>query len=384
MRNSFLVVSMGFLILMGLLSVIGCRSFQTAYFGVQDRAVYAPKEFNQTREVVETAKQTAESPYAGKKIDESMAYGREAATVYWACHDQEAKDLLALARLSAYDAELYHPQPPPPQTHRSFHTPFVPEPTEAMAPKNTFAALKALPPRMVIASVSFGFNSYQLGEHGKDILDGNLPLFKAYPDIIYEIAGHTDFIGSEAYNQRLSEKRAKSVASHLRARGIPRANLVTIGYGESDPVASNETEAGQALNRRAEDRVLGSLLPDFGIENLELLPAGTTIEVIHFTHYGSSLLPIYQSLLDKSIPALKAHPRVKLAITGHSDVTGTNDTIAAISFQRALSVSDYLVSKGIDGSRIIIKAAGSASPVATNTTTEGRALNRRVEIKIAD
>lgn len=73
-----------------------------------------------------------------------------------------------------------------------------------------------------------------------------------YPDTNVLIAGHTDSSGSDAYNQKLSEQRAEAVSSKLIASGISPSRLKTIGYGESQPIASNDTAEGKAQNRRVE------------------------------------------------------------------------------------------------------------------------------------
>lgn len=67
-----------------------------------------------------------------------------------------------------------------------------------------------------------------------------------------DIVGHTDSVGSEAYNQSLSERRAESTADYLVSKGIPRNVITTSGMGESQPVATNETAEGRQLNRRVE------------------------------------------------------------------------------------------------------------------------------------
>jgi OOP family OmpA-OmpF porin len=67
-----------------------------------------------------------------------------------------------------------------------------------------------------------------------------------------DIVGHTDSVGSEAYNQSLSERRAESTADYLVSKGIPRNVITTSGMGESQPVATNETDEGRQLNRRVE------------------------------------------------------------------------------------------------------------------------------------
>jgi len=71
-------------------------------------------------------------------------------------------------------------------------------------------------------------------------------------DVELLIAGHTDSVGTEEYNYRLSERRAQSAADYLMTRGIPPARINIVGLGESEPVASNETAAGRQTNRRVE------------------------------------------------------------------------------------------------------------------------------------
>lgn len=71
-----------------------------------------------------------------------------------------------------------------------------------------------------------------------------------YPQTTIQIAGYTDSTGSEAYNQKLSEERAMSVKNALINQGVAPARMRTIGFGESQPVADNTTEAGRQLNRR--------------------------------------------------------------------------------------------------------------------------------------
>ena len=65
-----------------------------------------------------------------------------------------------------------------------------------------------------------------------------------------QIAGHTDSVGSDSYNQDLSERRALSVRDYLAAGGFPRSQMTAVGFGESQPIAPNDTPAGRAANRR--------------------------------------------------------------------------------------------------------------------------------------
>lgn len=79
-----------------------------------------------------------------------------------------------------------------------------------------------------------------------------------YPDSSIVVTGHTDSTGSDAYNQRLSEGRADAVASVLIQSGVPSRRIVALGAGESRPVASNDTAAGRAQNRRVEITIRGN------------------------------------------------------------------------------------------------------------------------------
>ena len=73
-----------------------------------------------------------------------------------------------------------------------------------------------------------------------------------YPDTDLLIVGHTDATGTDSYNQALSERRAAAAANYLKTQGVSSGRLRTSGRGESEPIASNETEAGQQANRRVE------------------------------------------------------------------------------------------------------------------------------------
>jgi outer membrane protein OmpA-like peptidoglycan-associated protein len=80
---------------------------------------------------------------------------------------------------------------------------------------------------------------------------------------------------------------------------------------------------------------------------------------------------------------MKDNPNHKWTIEGYTDSKGSNKLNMNLSKQRAQTVADYLVSKGVDKNSLEIKAFGKADPVATNKTADGRAMNRRVEIKLA-
>jgi len=76
-----------------------------------------------------------------------------------------------------------------------------------------------------------------------------------YPNSLVDVMGHTDSTGSDAHNLDLSRRRAEAVATYLSSRGVARARIATIGYGEQFPRADNATPEGRALNRRVEIRI---------------------------------------------------------------------------------------------------------------------------------
>jgi outer membrane protein OmpA-like peptidoglycan-associated protein len=77
-------------------------------------------------------------------------------------------------------------------------------------------------------------------------------VLKEFDKTLLEVAGHTDNTGSAAYNQTLSEKRASTVAQYLTGQGVRSDRIITVGAGETHPIASNDTPEGRQANRRVE------------------------------------------------------------------------------------------------------------------------------------
>ncbi|TDO13921.1 MULTISPECIES: OmpA family protein [Halomonas] len=105
---------------------------------------------------------------------------------------------------------------------------------------------------LVLRDVNFEFDSATLTMGAEQILDGVAEKLRANRNVRVRIEGHTDSLGSEAYNLDLSQRRAESVADYLGRQGVDMERMRTIGYGESQPVATNDTDAGRAMNRRVE------------------------------------------------------------------------------------------------------------------------------------
>ncbi|AUG39526.1 hypothetical protein CXP47_06395 [Pseudomonas chlororaphis] len=110
---------------------------------------------------------------------------------------------------------------------------------------------------IVIRDVHFEFDSAKLTATDKTKLDTIATRLKQEaPSAQLRVTGHTDSVGSDAYNQRLSEKRARSVTEYLISAGVPRSSFVSVvGAGESQPVADNKTADGRAMNRRTEIKI---------------------------------------------------------------------------------------------------------------------------------
>src|SRR5471032_440841 len=110
---------------------------------------------------------------------------------------------------------------------------------------------------IVIRDVHFEFDSARLTAADKTKLDTIATRLKREaPSAQLRVSGHTDSVGKDAYNQKLSEKRAHSVTDYLVSAGVPRSNFVSVvGAGESQPVDDNKTADGRALNRRVEIKI---------------------------------------------------------------------------------------------------------------------------------
>jgi OOP family OmpA-OmpF porin len=182
-----------------------------------------------------------------------------------------------LSHLMAYsEAVEGPPAPPPPVMARQsgLSTPVLelpPVATPAAAP-TSIAAQTPAPPRnrvpppaaaatpqfvsndklVVLRGVFFEKNSSDLDDLDELILDDAVRTLKKRPDIRVYVKGYSDSHGSPRLNQKLSQERAASVAAYLVSNGVPLSQLIVLGMGSSHPVASNDTAAGRALNRRVE------------------------------------------------------------------------------------------------------------------------------------
>ena len=107
-----------------------------------------------------------------------------------------------------------------------------------------------------LPGVNFETNSDRLLPGAEGVLNDAAATLQKYPDLVVEVAGHTDSAGAAEYNQGLSERRAATVRDYLINAGASEANLSARGYGEAQPIADNGTSEGRARNRRVELRII--------------------------------------------------------------------------------------------------------------------------------
>jgi OOP family OmpA-OmpF porin len=140
------------------------------------------------------------------------------------------------------------PKPPPPPP---------PAPAPAVKPPPP-------PPKPVVEKVTlkgdtlFDFDKSVVKPEGKKVLDGLVAQANALNLEVIIAVGHADATGSDAYNQKLSERRAAAVKAYLVSKGVPANRVYTEGKGEKSPVADNKTKEGRAKNRRVEVEVVGT------------------------------------------------------------------------------------------------------------------------------
>lgn len=104
--------------------------------------------------------------------------------------------------------------------------------------------------------VTFPVNSATIQPQFRTTLDQISDSLSRYPDSLIDVYGHTDSTGADSYNQTLSENRARSVAGYLSSHGVNARRIQSQGFGETQPIADNATEAGRAANRRVEIKIL--------------------------------------------------------------------------------------------------------------------------------
>jgi OOP family OmpA-OmpF porin len=229
-----------------------------------------------------------------------------------------------------------------------------------------------------ILDIQFEINRDVIQREEQEKLGVLETFLKKYPDTTAVIEGHTDEVGTDADNMRLSQRRAESVVSYLVSHGIARSRLQAVGYGETRPIADNRTEIGRRLNRRINAIIACAT----DIEGLTPIPARITMAMeMEFDTDRADVRPRDRDELRKVANFMKANPRVTATVEGHSsNQQGTPAQGMQLSVRRAENVVNALVNLGVDRTRLFAQGFGETRRFAYNTSAEGQQENRRVNI----
>jgi OOP family OmpA-OmpF porin len=132
------------------------------------------------------------------------------------------------------------------------------QPAKPTAPSANPAPASVKQAVVIQADALFDFDKSVLRPDGRKSIDDALAKLRGVDVEMVIATGHTDSVGSDAYNQKLSERRAAAVKDYLVSKGIPAAKITTIGKGESQPVATNKTAEGRQKNRRVDIELKGT------------------------------------------------------------------------------------------------------------------------------
>lgn len=252
---------------------------------------------------------------------------------------------------------------------------------------------------LVLNNVFFDVNQHTLQEQSLPELDKLQDFLMKHPHIYIQITGFTDSVGQDAYNLKLSKKRAQSVLDYLVARGIPNKNIRIMGYGEAKPVATNGTEEGRKLNRRTECLIYDmDAMPKEQLEYFSKLDttndAGLILEDImaeskvgnklnpqvHFLYNnGEFMTEFSKTQLAKVAAALKRVPKMTLELQGSTDVVGNEYNNKVLYETRQHTVLQYFTENGIAPERFKLSPfKASDAPKATDMN-QGNGENRKVQ-----
>ncbi len=253
-----------------------------------------------------------------------------------------------------------------------------------------------------ILTASAKIKLQEFGRAMKQVLELN-------PGLSFEIGGHTDDIGTHAYNDRLSDARAKSVQAYLASLDPIHERLTARGYGERQPIAPNHTPECREKNRRVEIKIpADTRIPQRTFVNKSFVSTGNdpdttnnfaeaTVQfkhvktpppgviVVNFGFDSSNLGDEAKQALDNVLPAivteLRKDAELYVEISGHTDSRGSDQYNQPLSERRAKSVLEYFYANCIRRERMKALGYGESRPIADNVTEEGMLKNRRVEFR---
>lgn len=223
LKRLFIVIT-----IFSLMFLIGCAGME---FAPKKGIWYYPNELPGAERAVDNAQNAGKDKQCPVEFANSKNMKDKAYETYWACKTKEA---IEMAKDATKKANALCPSKP---------------------------QLEGKPSRVIdkfTLTINFDFDKATIRKSDIAQLKKAIAFIKKYPGAKIKLEGHTDFTGTEQYNQGLSEKRAEATMKYLIEKGgIEGSRISTIGYGESKPTASNKTRSGRAKNRRVEILIMG-------------------------------------------------------------------------------------------------------------------------------
>ena len=216
----------------------------------------------------------------------------------------------------------------------------------------------------LLTTIPFANNSADISPGSLTAIDEYIIMLKENKFFNIEIGGHTSSIGTEIYNQGISDKRAKVVFDYLISEGIEIERITYKGYGETKLLDSGNNSIAHDKNRRIEFKIT-SINHEIQFKKNQYEIPETSIKQLLFT-----------------VELLNANPEYKIIIEGHTDNSGDIMFNQNLSELRAKSVYNFIINRGVNKNNVGYIGYGINKPRYSNETEEGRNKNRRIEIKL--
>jgi OOP family OmpA-OmpF porin len=347
--------------------IFGCANLEVNNKRGNIPGYYIRTEMQEADRAVEAARQAGKDKNCPVEFKAAEDAKNNAYDVFRACHTEEGA---ALAKKATEKANALCPSQPA----AVVAVPVVEAPLEPIP------AAEPAPKRMkycVSLDIEFDINKSDIRPQYHDEVGRVGDFMTKYPTTTAVIEGYADEVGSEEYNQQLSQRRAESVVNTLVSKfGIDRSRLSAKGYGKTRPIATNVTDAGKQKNRRI-DAII-----DCAIDVKELATPAERLCMslnIEFATDSAEIQSSHYDEVNKLGEYMKKYPTTTAAIEGHTDNVGSSELNMKLSQKRAESVVKYLADNfGIEQSRLSAKGYGATRRIAYNNTPEGRQTNRRI------
>lgn len=169
---------------------------------------------------------------------------------------------------------------------------------------------------------------------------------------------------------------------HLNMFGHGNFGDTIASFGLQIPLGAAPERSSGFTFEPAVDHVPAPVIMSPDVEHMALLPPVILLQGVTFAHASDRLLPESQVVLDEAVATLNYHPGARVEIAGHTNTVGGAEYNIDLSLRRAQAVKQYLVDHGIASDRLTTMGYGESQPVASDDTPEGRARNRRVELRV--